>query len=82
MIGIEIALIFVLILANGFFSGSELAIVSARKSRLEQAANAGNARAGQALTLGRNPDRTLATVQVGISLIGTFSAAFVGARIS
>jgi putative hemolysin len=82
MIGIEIALIFVLILANGFFSGSELAIVSARKSRLEQAANAGNARAGQALTLGRNPDRTLATVQVGISLIGTFAAAFGGARIS
>jgi putative hemolysin len=82
MIGIEVALIFILILANGFFSGSELAIVSARRSRLEQAASAGNKRAEQALALGRNPDRTLATVQVGISLIGTFAAAFGGARIS
>jgi putative hemolysin len=49
---------------------------------LEQAARGGNGRAEQALALGYNPDRTLATVQVGISLIGTFAAAFGGARIS
>jgi len=79
---IELLIIFVLVLANGFFSGSELAIVSARRSRLEQAARAGKRGARQALTLAENPDRFLATVQVGISLIGTFAAAFGGARIS
>jgi putative hemolysin len=70
-----------LILANGFFSASEIAIVSARRSRLEQAVLAGERGAKQALALSENPDRFLATVQVGITLIGTFAAAFGGARI-
>lgn len=81
-IGGELLIILVLTLANGFFSGSEIAIVSARKSRLEARAKEGSATARQALGLQANPDRFLATVQVGISLIGTFSAAFGGARIA
>lgn len=80
--GAEIIIIFVLILANGFFAASEIAIVSARRSRLQQQANAGKKGASQALDLSENPDRFLSTVQVGISLISTLAAAFGGASIS
>lgn len=80
-IGTELFIIFILTLANGFFAASEIGIVSARRSRLEQQANAGSNPAKQAMALADNPDRFLATVQVGITLIGTFSAAFGGARI-
>jgi putative hemolysin len=76
----ELIIILILTLANGFFSGSEIAIVSARRSRLEAQAATGQKAARQALALAENPDRFLATVQVGISLIGTFAAAFGGAR--
>ena len=81
-IGGELIIILILTLANGFFSGSEIAIVSARKSRLQAKANSGSRGARQALKLQDSPDKFLATVQVGISLIGTFSAAFGGARIA
>ncbi len=74
----ELAIILVLTLANGVFSGSEIAIVSARRNRLEMQAAAGSRGARQALDLSERPDRFLATVQVGITLIGTFSAAFGG----
>lgn len=80
--GIELLIIAILILANGFFAGSEIAIVSARKSRLEAMSDDGNAAARQALHLADNPDTFLATVQVGITFIGTFSAAFGGAQIA
>ncbi|MCU0474680.1 MAG: hemolysin family protein [Anaerolineae bacterium] len=81
-IGGELLIILILTLANGFFSGSEIAIVSARKSRLQAKATAGSRGARQALKLQDSPDRFLATVQVGITLIGTFSAAFGGARVA
>lgn len=77
----EIIIVIVLTLANGFFAGAEIAIVSSRQSRLEAMANEGNNAAMQALKLTQNPDRFLATVQIGITFIGTFSAAFGGARI-
>ncbi|HEY1011448.1 MAG TPA: hemolysin family protein [Herpetosiphonaceae bacterium] len=80
-LGGELLIVLILTLANGFFSGSEIAIVSARRSRLEQQAAEGSRGAAKALALADQPDRFLATVQVGISLIGTFSAAFGGARI-
>lgn len=80
-LGVEFLIIFVLTLANGFFAGSEIAIVSARRSRLEALAEGGAPSARKALELSDNPDRFLATVQIGITLIGTFSAAFGGARI-
>ncbi|MBX3057767.1 MAG: HlyC/CorC family transporter [Anaerolineae bacterium] len=81
-LGTELLIIFVLVLANGFFAGSEIAIVSARRSRLELLAQSGNRGARQAVALVESPDRFLATVQIGITFIGTFSAAFGGARIS
>lgn len=80
-LGVEILIILVLTLANGVFSGAEIAIVSARRSRLEAQAQEGHSGARRAIELAENPDRFLATVQVGITLIGTFSAAFGGARI-
>jgi len=78
MFGTEVLIIVVLILANGFFAAAELAIVSARRGRLETAAVAGNGAAKQALRLGDKPELFLATVGVGIELIGTFTAAFGG----
>ncbi len=80
--GLEILLIFVLIIANGFFSASEIAIVSARRGRLQQQIDAGNKAASQALQLSENPDRFLATVQIGITLISTLASVFGGASIS
>jgi putative hemolysin len=79
---VEIALILILILANGFFAASEIAIVSARKGRLEQQSQAGRRGAAAALALAESPNRFLATVQVGITLISTFAAAFGGASIA
>ncbi len=78
----EFLIILVLILANGFFAGSEIAVVSARKGRLEQQAEAGQRGAAAALELAENPNRFLSTVQVGITAIGTFAAAFGGASIA
>jgi putative hemolysin len=79
---IEVIIIFVLILANGFFAASEIAIVSVRRGRLQQKVDTGRRAARQALDLAERPERFLATVQIGITLIGTFAAAFGGARIS
>src|SRR5437899_3157904 len=81
-LGIEIIIIFILILANGFFAASEIAIVSARRSRLQQQADTGKKGAKQALYLTENTDYFLATVQVGITLISTLAAVFGGASIS
>lgn len=77
---IEFLIIVVLIVANGFFAASEIAIVSARRGRLEQQAAKGRRGARTALKLGAEPNRFLSTVQVGITLIGTFAAAFGGAN--
>lgn len=74
--------IFLLIIANGLFAMSEIAIVSARKARLQQRANEGSASARAALELASQPNRFLSTVQVGITLIGTLAGAFGGARIA
>ncbi|MBD2525314.1 hemolysin family protein [Nostoc sp. FACHB-133] len=78
----EILIILVLIIANGVFSMSEMAIVSARKVRLQQLANQGDAKARVALTLAESPNHFLSTVQVGISLIGILTGAFGGATIA
>jgi len=78
----EILFILLLIVANGLFAMSELAVVSARKSRLKQWASRGNRKAQVALDLANDPNRFLSTVQVGITLIGTLAAAFGGATIA
>jgi putative hemolysin len=76
---VEILLILLLIVANGVFSGSEIAIVSARKVRLEQLAKQGNNKAKLALKLANSPNNFLSTVQIGITLIGILSGAVGGA---
>ncbi|HLI91016.1 MAG TPA: hemolysin family protein [Ktedonobacteraceae bacterium] len=81
-IGIEIVVLLILILANGFFAASEIAVVSARHARLQQQIDAGSKAARQALDLAENPDRFLSTVQVGITLISTLTAALGGASMS
>ena len=79
---LEIVVILVLIVANGVFSLAEIAIVSSRRSRLEAYAKKGDAGARLALKLSMEPTRLLATVQVGITLIGIITGAFGGARFS
>jgi putative hemolysin len=79
---IEGLLILVLIVANGIFSGSEIAVVSARKVRLEQQADRGDRKARAALKLANAPNDFLSTVQIGITLIGILSGAVGGATIA
>lgn len=81
-VAIEIALILLLLLANGVFAMSEIAVVTARHSRLEKLAAKGNQRARTALELGREPTQFLATVQVGITLVGILAGAFGGAGLA
>lgn len=79
---IEIFIVLLLIIANGVFAGSEIAVVSSRKVRLERMANQGNAKAKTALKLARSPNNFLSTVQIGITLIGILSGAVGGATIA
>ena len=76
---LELFLVFLLILANGFFSGSELAILSARKSRIAQLVSIGNPKAKIVESLQDDPHRFLATVQIGVTLVGTMASAVGGA---
>ncbi len=69
-------IILLLTIANGIFAMSEAAVISARKAKLQQQINEGDARARAALKLAENPNRFLSTVQVGITLIGIFAGAF------
>lgn len=78
----ELFLLFVLLLANGFFSMSELAVVSARKTKLRELAEGGDAHAARALAVAEEPTRFLSTVQVGITFVGTFASAFGGAALA
>lgn len=75
----EVLIILVLILINGIFAGTELAILGAKRSRLEQQAEDGKRGAQMALRLQDDPSRFLASVQVGITLIGILTGAFGGA---
>lgn len=75
---LEVGIILALMLANGVFAASEIALVSVRKTRLEASAAAGSRRARQALDLAERPGTFLATVQIGITLIGTVASIFAG----
>ena len=72
----EILIILFLVLANGVFAMTEIAVVSARKARLQQWANEGNHRAQNALDLANSPNRFLATIQVVITLITLLTGAY------
>jgi putative hemolysin len=79
---VQILIITVLIVINGAFAMSEIAMVSARKIRLQQRAEDGDASAKIALEMAESPNRLLSTVQVGISLVGVFSGAVGGATLA
>jgi putative hemolysin len=78
----EILIILFLILLNGVFSMSEIALISARKNRLETAAKKGNKSARTALDLANSPNKFLSTVQIGITLIGILTGIFSGDKIT
>jgi len=79
---LEIIFILLILVANGVFAMSEIAIVSARKAKLKKMAEDGDKGAAAALELANSPTRFLSTVQVGITLVGIFAGAFGGARIA
>ncbi|MGQ0764410.1 MAG: hemolysin family protein [Gemmatimonadota bacterium] len=81
-IGTEIGIIILLLILNGIFAMSELAVVTARRVRLEARADEGDAGARAALSLAHEPSQFLSTVQVGITLIGVMAGAFGGATIA
>lgn len=78
----EIAIIFFLILLNGVFSMSEIALISARKNRLETSAKKGNTSAKTALDLANSPNKFLSTVQIGITLIGILTGIYSGDKVT
>lgn len=82
MITIQLLSVLLLILLNGFFAMSELAVVSARKTRLQTMAESGRRGAHAALALADNPGRFLSAVQVGITLVGILSGALGGSALA
>jgi putative hemolysin len=78
---VELSIIVLLALLNGFFAAAEIAILTARRGRLIQLAGEGDGASRVALDLAKDADRFLPTVQVGITLVGTFAAAFAGVRL-
>ncbi len=78
----KLLLILLLMLINGLFAMSEIAMVSVRKARLQQRADKGDRRSLAALDLAASPNRFLSTVQIGITLIGVLAGAYGGATIA
>lgn len=81
-ITLEIFIILLLIMTNGLFAMSEIAVVSARRPRLQQQAEKGDKKAQRALALAEAPGDFLATVQIGITLIGILAGVFGGATLA
>jgi len=78
----EIGVIFILLILNGLFAMSELAVVSSRRPRLEAMAAKGSKGAATVLKLAANPGRFLSSVQIGITLVGILAGAYSGATLS
>ena len=81
-IGWELLIIFLLIVANGIFAMSEMAVITARKSRLQDWIKRGNRSAKVALELATAPNKFLSAVQVGITLVGILAGAFAGRSVA
>lgn len=77
----EIFILLLLILINALFVISEIALVSARKSRLESQAEQGDEKARRALILANNPEKFLSAVQIGITLIAILTGVYSGERL-
>jgi len=82
VIALEILIIVLFVIVNGILALSEIAIVTAKKARLQQLIEAGDGGATSALELATNPTRFFSTTQVGITLIGVLSGAFGGATLA
>lgn len=78
----EIFILFLLIIVNGLFVMSEIALVSVRKGRLESLANKGDSKAKAALDLTENPEKFLSTAQIGITLISILTGVYSGDKFS
>jgi putative hemolysin len=78
---LEIAIVFALTVVNGLLAMSELAVVSARRTKLKSLAERGSRGAASALRLAEDPGRFLSAVQIGITLVGVLSGAFSGATL-
>jgi putative hemolysin len=72
---LEISIVLILLIANGVFAMTEIAIVSSRKALLQTMADKGNGGAAKALVLSESPNRFLSTVQIGITLVGIVAGA-------
>lgn len=78
----EIGIVVVLLIVNGWFAMSELAVVSSRRARLEALATQGSRGARTALALSANPSRFLSATQIGITLVGILAGAYSGAKLA
>jgi putative hemolysin len=78
----ELAVVLALVLANGIFAGAEIAVISVRRTRLAQLAQEGRAAARAVLGLRQRPERFLATIQIGVTVLSAAAAAFGGAEIA
>lgn len=77
---VDLLIISLLVFLNGFFAGSEIAIISLRKAKVKVLLEQGEARARIVQALQANPERFFATIQVGITLVGTFLSVYGGER--
>ena len=78
----ELLIVLALVVTNGLFAGAEIAVLTLRKTRLTQLVEAGGSAAGSIRALRNRPERFLATVQIGITVIGATSAAYGGSSIA
>lgn len=76
---LEIFFILLFLVLNGFFAASEIAVVTARKSFVKQLSDKGDHKAGVLMKLQAEPDRLLATVQIGVTVMGSIASAIGGA---
>ena len=74
ILAVAVAVIVVLILLNGFFSGSEIAVISARRGIIDKLDKEGNRSAKTVNDLKEKPDNFLATVQIGVTIVGTLAS--------
>jgi putative hemolysin len=82
VIWLDLALVGVLVLVNALFSGSEMALISLREGQLRQLERSGGARATRLASLARDPNRYLATIQIGITLAGFLASATAAASLA
>ncbi|MDA8098595.1 MAG: hemolysin family protein [Nitrospiraceae bacterium] len=78
MVFLELLFILLLILINGYFAASEVALISLRKSRVRQLVKSGNRTARRVMRLQEEPERFLATAQIGVTLVGSLASALGG----